>query len=228
MPIPPARAPHRRRCGRARPRNPASKAAATRYICSSPRAGPMICRPTGRPVSDAIPLGTLIAGMPASEPGMVARSLRYMAIGSSTFSPSLERRHRRGRRDQHIGLCVGVLEVLPDQRPHLERGSVIGVVVAGAQRVGAKDDAALDLRAETRAAGSGHHVLRRDQRSTGRDVADPQAVAHGVEPGQVGRALARQDQVVGRQRVFEVRAGDLDDLGTRCPSARPPQPRRIR
>ena len=48
----------------------------------------MICRPTGSPVSDASPLGTLIAGMPASDPGMVARSFRYIAIGSSTFSPN--------------------------------------------------------------------------------------------------------------------------------------------
>ena len=38
-------------------------------------------------MSEAIPLGTLIAGMPASEPGIVARSFRYMANGSSTFSP---------------------------------------------------------------------------------------------------------------------------------------------
>ena len=34
-----------------------------------------------------MPLGTLIAGIPASEPGIVARSFRYMAIGSFTFSP---------------------------------------------------------------------------------------------------------------------------------------------
>ena len=43
--------------------------------------------------------------------------------------------------------------------------------------------------------------------------ADPQAVAHGVEPGEVRRALARRDQVVRGQRVGEVRAGHLDDLG---------------
>ena len=43
-------------------------------------------------------------------------------------------------------------------------------------------------------------------------VAGPQSEAHAVELGQVGRALAGQDQVVGRQRVDEVRAGHLDDL----------------
>ena len=44
-------------------------------------------------------------------------------------------------------------------------------------------------------------------------VADAQPVAHRVEPGEVGRHLAGQDQVVGRQAVLEVRAADLDDLG---------------
>ena len=41
----------------------------------------------------------------------------------------------------------------------------------------------------------------------------PQAVAHRVEAGEVGGRLARQDQVVRRERVHEVRAGHLDDLG---------------
>ena len=35
-------------------------------------------------------------------------------------------------------------------------------------------------------------------------VADPQAVAHGVEPREVAGRLARQDQVVRGQRVVEV------------------------
>ena len=38
-------------------------------------------------------------------------------------------------------------------------------------------------------------------------------IADTVEAGQVGGALARRDQVVRRQRVLEVRAGHLDDLG---------------
>ena len=41
----------------------------------------------------------------------------------------------------------------------------------------------------------------------------PQAVAHGVEAGQVAGRLGREDQVVGRQRVHEVRARHLDELG---------------
>ena len=47
-------------------------------------------------------------------------------------------------------------------------------------------------------------------------VAHAQAVAHGVEAGEVRRALARRDQVVRGQRVLEVRAADLDDLGARA------------
>ena len=39
-----------------------------------------------------------------------------------------------------------------------------------------------------------------------------QPVPHPVEPGQVGRDLARRDQVVRGQRVLEVRAADLGDL----------------
>src|SRR5699024_11072707 len=38
--------------------------------------------------------------------------------------------------------------------------------------------------------------------------------AHRVEAGEVAARLARHDQVVGPERVVEVRAGDLDDLGT--------------
>ena len=40
------------------------------------------------------------------------------------------------------------------------------------------------------------------------------AVAHRVELGEVARRLAREDEVVGREGVVEVRAADLDDLGT--------------
>ena len=54
-----------------------------------------------------------------------------------------------------------------------------------------------------------HDLLDR----AGAVVADAQAVAHAVELGQVARGLARQDQVVGGERVLEARAGDLDDLG---------------
>ena len=44
-------------------------------------------------------------------------------------------------------------------------------------------------------------------------VADPQAVAHRVEAGEVGRGLAGRDEVVRRQRVGEERADTSTTLG---------------
>ena len=62
-----------------------SNAAATRKHRASSSAGAMICNPTGNP-SDS-PLGTEIAGVPASDAGRVHRSLMYIAIGSAARSP---------------------------------------------------------------------------------------------------------------------------------------------
>ena len=59
------------------------------WICSaSPWWGASTWRPLGSESSSARPLGTEIPGTPARLAGMVARSLRYIAIGSSSFSPS--------------------------------------------------------------------------------------------------------------------------------------------
>ena len=167
----------------------------------------MICRPTGSP-SDS-PHGTEIAGVPASDAGSVQRSLTYIAIGSADPLADPERHERRRRRHQHVGLLERGGEVARDQRAHLLRLAVVRLVVAGRQRVGADHDAPLHLGAEAGLAGERHDVLERVRAV----VADPQAVAHRVEAGEVGRALARRDQVVGGERVLEVRAADLDDLG---------------
>ena len=120
-----------------------------------------------------------------------------------------ERGGRRGRGDQHVDLAEGRVEVPDDQRADLLGLAVVGVVVAAGQRVRAQDDAPLDLGAETRLAGQRHHLLG----VPGPVVADPQPVPHRVEAGQVGGALAGRDQVVRGQRVPEVRAGHLGDLG---------------
>src|SRR5690606_20167400 len=64
----------------------ASRAPPTRYRRSSARIGARNWTPAGSP-SSASPLGTEMPGVPARLAGMVAMSLRYMAIGSSTFSP---------------------------------------------------------------------------------------------------------------------------------------------
>ena len=44
-------------------------------------------------------------------------------------------------------------------------------------------------------------------------VAGAKAVAHAIELGEVARRLRGEDEVVRTERVVEVRAGDLDDLG---------------
>src|SRR4029079_14026588 len=67
----------------------ASRAAPTLYSRSSLVAGARICMPVGRPSSSARPLGRDMPGTPARLAGIVAMSLRYMARGSSTFSPIL-------------------------------------------------------------------------------------------------------------------------------------------
>ena len=47
----------------------------------------MICSPTGRPSSGASPIGRLSPGTPARFAGIVVRSFRYIASGSSMRSP---------------------------------------------------------------------------------------------------------------------------------------------
>ena len=118
----------------------------------------------------------------------------------------VERGGRRRRRDEDVHLAERRVEVPDDQRPHLLRLAVVGVVVAAGQGVGAEHDPALDLGAEARPPGMAAMT------SSARAAAGPQPVPHAVEPGQVGRDLARRDQVVRGQRVLEVRAADLGDL----------------
>ncbi len=121
----------------------------------------------------------------------------------------LERRGGRRRRDQHVDLLERGVEVALDERAHLLRAAVVGVVVAGAQRVGAEDYPALDLGAEPGLARRRHDVL--DGAAAGRVHAE--AEAHRVELGEVARRLRGEDQVVRGDGVLEVRGGDLDDLG---------------
>src|SRR5262249_22587154 len=75
--------------------------------------------------------------------------------------------------------------------------------------VRADDDSPLDLRPEAGLARQGHDLLER----AGAVVTGPQPVPDAVEPRQVGRALARRDEVVRGEGVPEVRAGHLHDLG---------------
>ncbi len=119
--------------------------------------------------------------------------------------PQRECRRRGRRRHQHVHRLVRVVEVARDQGAHLLRLVVIRVVVAGRQRVGANHDAPLDFWPESGCPGQRHHFLG----AVRAVIADPQPVTHRVEAGQVARHLRRQDQVVGGERVIEVRAVDF-------------------
>ena len=118
-----------------------------------------------------------------------------------------ERSRGARRRHQHVDLLVGGGEVLAHQRAHPLRLPVEGVVVAGAESVGAEQDAPGDLGAEALAAGRRHHLL-------GGVPVDPQPVAHPVEASQVRRALGGSDQVVSGERMGDGRQRHLDDLRT--------------
>ena len=65
------------------------------------------------------------------------------------FLADLKRGHRRGGRQERIDVAEGVKKILPDERTHFLRAKIIGVVVTGAKHVGAEDNPALHLGAET-------------------------------------------------------------------------------
>ena len=118
----------------------------------------------------------------------------------------LERDGGRGGSDDQVDLREGGAEVLGDLRAHALGAAVVGVVVAGGERVGAEHDAALDLCAEAVVARARVHVEQVG------GVGGAQPVAHAVEAGEVGGGLGGGEHVVGGQRVRGVRELDLADL----------------
>ena len=175
-------------------------------MTSSPSAGAITWNPIGRPPSSS-PIGSEIPGSPARLLGMVQTSEKYMVSGSSVFS-RFERRSSDWSATRAHRPVVGRSEVAADQGADLLRLTVEGVVVAGAQRIGAEQDPPGDLGPKSGRSAPGHHLLR------GVSV-DPQAVADTVEAGEVGRALGRRNEVVGREGVLERRERDLHDLSAR-------------
>ena len=124
-----------------------------------PRAGAMICSPTGSPSSSASPHGhrhAAIAGEVGRDRREVVEVHRQRVVHLVAHR---ERRRRRRGRDQHVDLLERRGEVAGDQRAHLLRLAVVGVVVARRQRVRAEDDPALDLGAEPGLAGQRHDLL---------------------------------------------------------------------
>ena len=93
--------------------------------------------------------------------------------------------------------------VAAHERADLLRLQVVGVVVAGAQHVGAEHDPALDLRAEALASGLLVHLLE-IPRAFGAE-----AVAHAVVAREVRARLGGGDDVVRGDRVGRVRQLDV-------------------
>src|SRR6516165_2430910 len=93
LPLPRAALDHPRppaiKPGRCRNEAAFSKIWATRSTVSSSKARPVICKPSGSP-SALSPTGTEIAGTPARFAGTVKTSFKYIAIGSSVFSPTIK------------------------------------------------------------------------------------------------------------------------------------------
>ena len=162
-------------------------------------------------------MGSDIAGTPARFAVAVKMSLRYISYGSR-LGAELERRRRRGRREQHVDAGLeDASEVVRDQRAHLLRLLVVGVVVAGRQHVRAEQDAARDFGAEAARA-------RRLVHAAQAVAFDAQSVSHAVEAREVRRRLGRRDDVVDRNREVGVRQRDVAHLGAAaarsCSSAR--------
>ena len=84
---------------------------------------------------------------------------------------------------------------------------VVGVVVTAGEHIGAEDDAAFHLAAETLL--SGAHVVVEQVAG----VFGAVAVAHAVEAGEVRRGLGGGDDVVNSDRVLRVGQRDGDEFG---------------
>ncbi len=144
--------------------------------------------------------------MPARLIGTVKKSLRYIASGSSVFSPSPKATEGEVGRDDEVELGEGGGEVGGDLGPHLLRLAVVGVVVAGGERVGAEHDPPLDLGAEALGPGLLVHLDHVAARLR------PHPVADAVVAGEVRGGLGRGDHVVGGDPVLGVGQADLGDL----------------
>ncbi len=112
-------------------------------------------------VGRSSPAGTEMPGRPARLTGTVKTSFRYMAIGSSVFSPMAKAADGVvGVRITSTFLKASVKSRRISAAQPL-RLQVIGVVIAGRQHIGADQDAALHLGAEAVGAGVLIHLVQR-------------------------------------------------------------------
>ena len=72
-----------------------------------------------------------------------------MAGEVAGFFSQLECRHGRRGRDDHVHFCKCLQELLSEKPPHLLGLQIIGIVVAGAERISSQQNAPLDLGAKT-------------------------------------------------------------------------------
>ena len=152
------------------------------------------------------PHGTLMPQMPARLQEIVKMSRQIHLQRVVGFLADLERRRRRGRRHNRVHFFKSLQKIVADERADFLRPQIIRVVIAAAQNVGAENDSALHLRAETRAARLGCKVPPDPFPST------RSAVADAVEPREIRRRLRRRDDVISRDRVIRVRQGNLHNL----------------
>ena len=132
--------------------------------------------------------------------------IHLQRIVGALAEPERRRRTRRHRDRVHVGGERDVV-VAADQRPHLLRLQVVGLVVARAQHVGAEHDAALHLGAEVLAAGA---VVERRQIVARRELR-ARRVADAVVAGQVRAGLGGRHQVVDRDGRRRVRQRHVDE-----------------
>ena len=137
----------------------------------------------------------------------------------------LEGDGRRGRTDEDVELLEGGCVLLRDHGANPLRLTVVGVVVAGRERVGAEHDPALRLVAEAGVARLLVHLANVGS-------VDPQPVADAVVPGQVRGSLGGSHEVVaGEPELDRAREARLPHLGAELaaeldrPVDRPPSPR---
>ena len=104
------------------------------------------------------PIGNFSSGKPAwnaerADPGQIGGDrenigqIHVQRIGRALTE--FEGRLGRSRRNERIHFLESARKILPDKRPHFLRPHIIGLVIAGAQNIGAENDPAFHFRAET-------------------------------------------------------------------------------
>ena len=170
-----------------------ARARARRGRASPRRAtGAVSWRPIGSPASSN-PHGTLIAGTPARFAGIVKMSFRYIAIGSSAFSPIRNAVVGDVGDDEHV-------EPLERRLVVADRPACAPSAPGRSTRRSSPADSAY-VPSMIRRFTSGPNALpaRREHHRdrVGGSPVGAEPVADAVVAGEVRRRLARRDQVVG-------------------------------